>query len=205
MDHSNSRHPREGGDLYYNKENAEREIPAFAGMTALVRSLATLAGMTFLLVSCIVVHDFGEYWGKGYVDPALAGTWLDGKGNSMTFLKDGDSYKVFYSQRDEEIEAARTLKLGDATFLMVKEKKRNISGSLNLYAFVGGKLSFYVPNPDKKDDFIANYGNSGIRVNRNSVEVEKLEPQIADVLLKITQEPKYWEISKTYARAKLEK
>jgi len=161
--------------------------------------------LAFLLASCIVVHDFGEYWGQGYVDPALAGTWLDGKGNSVTFLKNGDSYKIYYSQRDEEIEAARTLKLDDATFLMVKEKKRNISGSLNLYAFVNGKMVFYVPNSAERDAFIANYGNSGIRINRNSVDIAKLTPEIAAVLLKITQEPKYWEVSKTYARAKLEK
>jgi len=161
--------------------------------------------LAFLLTACIVVHDFGEYWGQGYVDPALAGTWLDGKGNSVTFLKNGDSYRVFYSQRDEEIEAARTLKLGDATFLMVKDKKRNVSGSLNLYALVKGKLGFYVPNSDARDDFIANYGNSGIRVNRNSVDITKLTPEIAGILLKIAQEPKYWIASKSYSRAKLVK
>lgn len=161
--------------------------------------------LCFLLAACIIVHDFGEYWGQGYVDPALAGTWLDGKGNSVTFLKYGDSYKVYYSQRDEEIEAARTLKLGDATFLMVKEKKRNLSGSLNLYAFVNGYMVFYVPNSAERDNFAANYGDSGIRINRNSVDIAKLTPEIAAILLKIAQEPKYWEVSKTYARARLEK
>jgi hypothetical protein len=28
-----------------------------------------------LLSSCTEVEDFGAYWGKGVVDPALAGTW----------------------------------------------------------------------------------------------------------------------------------
>ena len=28
------------------------------------------------LTSCVFVNDFGTYWDKGFVDPALEGSWI---------------------------------------------------------------------------------------------------------------------------------
>ena len=58
-----------------------------------------------LLSSCTTVDDFGAYWDKGFVDPALEGTWkkiglpgvkLDSIPGSdkLVFVKDGRSYSV---------------------------------------------------------------------------------------------------------------
>ena len=110
-----------------------------------------------LLASCTTVKDFGAYWDKGFVDPALEGTWkkigLPGKKlkgipgpDKLRFVKDGLSYSVqaispidkrlpddVAAQRKMDNEGrlvVRTLKIGRHLFVMARGEEGTQVGTI---------------------------------------------------------------------------
>jgi hypothetical protein len=111
-----------------------------------------------LLSSCTEVSDFGAYWGKGFVDPALQGTWkkigtpgqnLDATPgpDQLLFVKEGLSYSLrsinpidttlsddVAAQRKKDNEfrlAVRTLKIGKHLFFMERGQEPAPDGTQN--------------------------------------------------------------------------
>ena len=87
--------------------------------------------LLFAIKGCIPVEDFGEYWEKGAVDPALEGHWkqLDvefrSEENYLSFVKSGDHYvcevssAYFMPQDMPQVGIrAKTLTAGKHRFLM---------------------------------------------------------------------------------------
>ncbi|MBW8041752.1 MAG: carboxypeptidase regulatory-like domain-containing protein [Planctomycetes bacterium] len=96
----------------------------------LLRTLFFL-GVLFAVKGCIPVEDFGEYWEKGIIDPALEGHWkqLDvefrSEQNYLSFVKSGDHYvcevsAAFFMPQDMPQVGirAKTLTAGKYKFLM---------------------------------------------------------------------------------------
>ena len=123
------------------------------------------------LSSCIEVKDFGAYWDKGFLDPALAGSWKmigipgqaldDTPGADMLrFTKEGAFYSLQYinpvdrtlaadvvAQREKDNEASwavRTLKIGSHLYFMRRPKEGKPDGNLERYEMKGDVLQEYV-------------------------------------------------------------
>lgn len=123
-----------------------------------------------VLSSCISVDDFGAYWDKGFVDPALEGTWekVDPPGEDIKhipgprtwrFTRNGSSYAAYAIHAidptdDPEIIAqkravndrylnARSLRIGKHLFLMQRDPGGQPPGLIQRYEIQGTTLREY--------------------------------------------------------------
>jgi len=116
-----------------------------------------------LLASCIDVDDYGDYWGKTIVDPALAGHWAkmsedeDGKttGQEYTFIvKNGayevQSYKDGQADSDGPMYPVKTLNVGRYRFLASGPQ----TGKIIRYEIANDTAAWYVLNPKSAWAFI---------------------------------------------------
>jgi len=132
----------------------------------IARTFAVLAlGM---LVACTEVADFGAYWDRGTLDPALAGRWkkigrpgepIDSIPGSdlVVFTRTGPSYSLQLinpvddpaldpdarAQQVKDNDArfdARTLRLGGRNFLLVRETDGSGKGMIERYEIKGDVL-----------------------------------------------------------------
>jgi hypothetical protein len=123
-----------------------------------------------VLTSCTPVDDFGAYWDKGFVDPALEGRWqkigIPGEpidsipgSDQLLFVKNGQSY--FWQginpilstltadqaeQRKKDNDArldVRTLKIGNSVFIMSRGPAGTPMGILERYEIQGDLLLEY--------------------------------------------------------------
>ena len=111
-----------------------------------------------LLSSCIPVDDFGTYWKKGTVDPALLGTWVAitspardaddrkeartvrvaDKKEGMQVINKGGTYQIDSLDEQERRKknyipvSARALVAGRYTFLMVIDREVNQKGRITI-------------------------------------------------------------------------
>ena len=125
----------------------------------------------FVLSSCTPVEDFGIYWDKGFVDPALEGSWKKlgrpGEKNPndipgpdlWRFTRNGSSYSlqginpidqtaapdVIEQQKavNEARMTARTLRIGKHLFLIQREPGGEGMGSIERYDVQRGTLQEY--------------------------------------------------------------
>jgi hypothetical protein len=120
-----------------------------------------------VLTSCTPVGDFGAYWDKGVVDPALEGRWqkigIPGEpidsipgSDQLLFVKNGQPYswqginpidsKLSAEQaerRKKDNEArldAKTLKIGNSLFIMSRGPGGTPMGNLERYEIQGDLL-----------------------------------------------------------------
>jgi len=124
---------------------------------------------TLAMVSCIPVDDFGKYWDKGVVDPALEGTWknigLPGSSaeerlgaRELRFTRTGSFYSMNMVGIDpsmgpealERVRArnaragiARTLRVGKRRLLMKRNREAPYDGLITSYEIRGRTLSEY--------------------------------------------------------------
>src|SRR5258706_10008229 len=109
------------------------------------------------LSSCTTVEDFGLYWNKGFIDPALEGSWkklvLPGQDpdeipspDLLRFTRNGSSYSlqginpidqtaepdVIEQQKAENDQpmSARTLRIGKHLFLMHRDQEGQGDGTI---------------------------------------------------------------------------
>ncbi len=133
------------------------------------------------LSSCIPVDDFGSYWQKGYVDPALLGKWSVTTPREDDERKEARSVKVVVDvfqvvnkkgiyqfdsldekdrqEKDYSPEPARSLKVGSYMFLMEPDKKnlkkhRFIKGYIRRYKLEGNVLQFCSLVPERTGAFL---------------------------------------------------
>ena len=123
-----------------------------------------------VLTSCTPVGDFGAYWDKGVVDPALEGRWqkigLPGEpidsipgADQLLFVKNGQSYswqginpivstlsadQAERRKKDNDARLdVRTLKIGNRVFIMSRGPAGTQTGVLERYEIQGDLLLEY--------------------------------------------------------------
>lgn len=113
-------------------------------------SLCVILLFSLALSSCFMVRNFGEYWDKGELDPILQNHWKDVfSGKKVTIVKRGNDY-AYADEKDPT--RIRTLRAGDATYLMLKNAK---GGMLLRYAATKDRLVIYGPDPKQRKAFEA--------------------------------------------------
>ena len=164
-----------------------------ADKKAVRRHLLPIAAC-LLLAACTEVKDFGAYWDKGFVDPALEGTWkkigLPGKKLNSTpgpdkllFVKDGLSYAVqainpigrtlpddVAAQRKNDNEGritVRTLKIGKHLFVMAKGEEGTQDGTIERYEIQGHVLREYFLNNGAALDFLGTRHPTARNIGKN--------------------------------------
>ena len=123
-----------------------------------------------VLTSCTPVGDFGAYWDKGVVDPALEGRWqkigIPGEpidsipgSDQLLFVKNGQSYfwqginpiastlsaeQAERRKKDNEARLdVRTLKIGNSVFIMSRGPAGDQTGIIERYEIQGDLLLEY--------------------------------------------------------------
>jgi hypothetical protein len=150
-----------------------------------------------LLSSCTEVEDFGAYWGKGFIDPALAGTWKkigvpgrrlnDAPGaDRLLFVKNGLSYSLQASnpidrtlpddvaaqrKKDNDVRiAVRTLKIGSHLFFMERPAEGQQGGMIDRYEIKGNILRQYALNNDPALDLLETKHPTARNIMKNTGE-----------------------------------
>jgi hypothetical protein len=150
-----------------------------------------------VLTSCTPVEDFGPYWDKGFVDPALEGSWkklgLPGEeiddipgADMLKFTKDGSSYLEYdinpidltataadIEQRkadNAQAMSARTLRIGKHLFLMQREPGGKGKGYLVRYDVKRGTLDEYWIDNDAAVDFLLSKHPTAKNIKKNVAE-----------------------------------
>lgn len=130
--------------------------------------LAVVAACT--VSSCTTVDNFGAYWDKGIVDPALEGTWkkvgLPGENidsipgaDTRRFTRDGTAYlaqelnpidpaapldlRARQQADDDRQSAVRTLRIGNTLLMMVRSPDGKGRGMITRYDIHGTTLREY--------------------------------------------------------------
>jgi hypothetical protein len=148
-----------------------------------------LLAYTFLLCACTSVEDFGAYWDKGIVDPALNGSWkkmaLPGEpiettpgADQLVFKIAGTSLYEMYGinpldstlppgaaeqRKKDNVRPffTRTLRVGSDTFLMSRASESKSEGILERYQVKGDTLDiYYLENGRAVDLLEAKYPNA---------------------------------------------
>ena len=165
---------------------------------------ALFLSVLLLLTGCITVHSFGSYWNVGTIDPALAGTWESARvsgGSDVTFTAEGTIYRMRFTNTSND-QFARTLKVGDSTYLMTKKKEDDEGGTLIAYVIQGDDMVFFAPNRDKQKDFLARYPHIPFLITKTSFTIDELNPETMKWLAKITGEPEWWIAVQRFKRQK---
>jgi hypothetical protein len=152
------------------------------------------------LSSCTGVEDFGLYWDKGFIDPALEGSWrklgLPGEDpNHMPgpdlwrFKRNGSSYSlqginpidqtaepdIIERQKadNEQRMSARTLRVGKHLFLMQRDPGgQGKSSAIERYDVQRGTLREYWMNNGAAVDFLKAKHPTAKNIKRNVGEGE---------------------------------
>ena len=151
-----------------------------------------------VLTSCTPVEDFGPYWDKGFVDPALEGSWkktglpgqeIDGipGADVLRFTKDDSSYRQYDINPTndtrltaEEIEqrkadnaqpiSVRTLRIGKHQFLMRREPGGERKGCLVRYEIRRDTLDEYWIENGIAIDFLLSKHPTAKNIRKNVAE-----------------------------------
>jgi hypothetical protein len=142
-----------------------------------------------LAAGCIVVQDFGAYWAKGQKDPCL----------NMIALRhfvDEDGLEP-----EAEAEVARSLRIGEARFMMVRDAYASNpnGGSLYRYVLAGGTLITYRLNEAKRDVFERDFPGHGLVITGETVTIPALNESTLMLLARLEREPDYWVEAERFA------
>lgn len=141
-------------------------------------SSIVLALVACLLVGCIVVDDFAEYWNKGFVDTCVNEIVL----RDMEEDDNGSPSAV----------EMRSLKLGDHTFLMMRDHPSDKGGNLMLYKLDKEDFITYRLDENKREDFLRDYPDAGIILTSETATIPVLNQKTADLLQTIASDANYW-------------
>lgn len=163
------------------------------------------------LSSCIWVDDFGEYWDKGEVDPALEGTWalddgrvpVDKQESSYRFEKSGKEYRfvaIGKNVKDDAIVTVRSIHSKHYHFMMSRKEKAGLQPAQGLvrYAVKKDTLVIYEPHTAYVMEWVKEkHPNSTVLKQSGSghagfVALPKLTPEAIMLLNNVPDEEKYW-------------
>lgn len=135
--------------------------------------------LAFLLAGCIAVDDFGHYWDKGFTDACVNDIVL------REMEEDNEGAKAAGAEM-------RSLRLGNHTFLMMRERKHDKGGNLMLYKLMGDDFVTYRLNENKRDEFLRDYPATKIILTSETATIPVLDEQTADMLAQLASDPSYW-------------
>jgi hypothetical protein len=176
-----------------------------------MRRLSLCIAAMLVTVSCIRVDDFGKYWDRGVVDPALEGTWKnirlpasDLKPEALRFTRTGTSYSM-YADSDTPVGNARTLLVGKRRLLMDRSRERNDDNYLWSYEIRGRTMSEYWFQGDAVLEFLRTRhpGAKNIHQGRDVelVEIGTFDDEVFRILSEVADNPTYWTLVRTYEKA----
>jgi hypothetical protein len=176
------------------------ETPARIARTLLCPNMKRLwlcVACSLVLTSCVPVDDFGTYWNKGFVDPALEGSWkrighpgenrdtIPGP-DEWRFTKNGASYSLqainaidpalepdvaAQMKRDsQDVLSARTLRVGRQLLLMQRDAIAPGDGILTRYEVRGRTLNAYALDNDAAVDFLEKKHPHATHIQENTGE-----------------------------------
>lgn len=140
----------------------------------------------------MIVENFGIYWDKGVVDPALEGNWQNSDGECMQYIKANNHYAI----KNENI-TIKTLPLKNSTYMMMKEPK---SHSLYKYTIDDNKLTLYGPNKNNKEEYLKQYSNPNIELDDYTVTITTLDTSVIDLLGEIGNQPNFWKTQMIFTK-----
>lgn len=162
-----------------------------------MKRFCTCLVTVLVLSSCTPVEDFGPYWDKGFVDPALEGSWKkiglpDREMNSIPgpdlwrFTRDDSSYLQYGINAidptlpPDEIEqrkavnaqaiGTRTLRIGKHRFLMQREPGGTGKGYIVRYDVQRGMLDEYWIENGIAVDFLLSKHPTAKNIRKNVAE-----------------------------------
>jgi len=184
--------------------------------------------------SCTEVKDFGEYWQRGVVDSSLSGTWQkiglpdEPIGSTpgadvLVFTNDNrGSYSLqsinpispnlppdvaAQTEQDNQVRlAARTLKVGAVTFLMVRPRDGDAGdGMIERYEVKGTTLLEYRLNNAAALDLLETEYPEAENIRKNLGEgryvvIDTFDDEVFRVLSRIAGDPEYWEPACQYQK-----
>ncbi len=155
------------------------------------------------------VDNFGEYWDKGTLDPYLTGEWALARNKDevrITVSSDKQVYHIEYNTQERYI--AKTLKMGNYTFMMLKETKYKdkISGVLVRYAIKDHNIVVYEFDHAALAEFLKNkypetevfYSTPG---KGSDITMRLFNDETFKILSDIPDTDRYWHISDVYVPA----
>lgn len=145
---------------------------------------ALLGLVACLLCGCIKVGDFGNYWAGASHDSCLeAIMWKDNPDRHT---------------REEMAELVRTMKIGDAYIMLVKDKAEDKGGELYRYRISDGKMVTYWPDDSKIHAFEKAYPGSGFEYDIGSdgrvttFTIPVLDEHAFGILKSVVNDESYW-------------
>jgi hypothetical protein len=174
------------------------------------------------LWACTSVDDFGTYWNRGVVDPALEGAWkkigLPGVQNlgdipgadTMVFEKTGPSYALRFvnpgaSKEDNEAAMAmRTLKIGKHSFFMMKADDAT-DGVLDQYEIHGDTLDVNILENGAGVDWLQAKHPTAANITKNTGEgryvvIKTFDDEVFRILSEIADDPAFWMLQCQYKK-----
>lgn len=180
--------------------------------------------IAFLLTSCIQVDDFGNYWDKAELDPAIAGHWktkmeADEHGimgnDEINYFVQGAAYQEFDYQCKMEKQGKRceasapsypikTLIIGHYHFIASK-------GEMTRYIATKSTLKAYDVNIEAVWAFLENHYphmknltreevGAGVGERTYTLKIKVLDDDVAEMLANIPDNKTYWKVTGTLTR-----
>lgn len=158
-------------------------------------------GLLFFVAGCLKVVDFGVYWDKGFIDPALNGEWKNARpnGSGVTFTNQGDMYHMV-STTSDDIRFVRSLRVNESNFIMQKRNLSDKGGNLIPYVIEGDNFVLFAANKDKQAEFTKRYPDIPFVVTRTGITIDQLNDETMKWLEQITAEPEWWIDIQSYKR-----
>jgi len=162
--------------------------------TVEMKRFSTCLAAVLVLTSCTPVEDFGPYWDKGFVDPALAGSWkklvrpreeIDAAlgPDVLRFVRDDSSYleygidpidltkppEVIEQQKAVNLQpmSARTLRISRHLFLMQRAPGGKGEGCIVRYDIRGDTLDEYWIENGSAVDFLLSKHPTAKNIRKN--------------------------------------
>ncbi|MFH1157969.1 MAG: hypothetical protein V1721_03680 [Pseudomonadota bacterium] len=156
------------------------------------------------LSSCIPVGDFGPYWDKGIIDPALLGKWNGEDKEGYGIVDKGGTYQIDTLDEREKKEksyvpmTARTLKAGSYTFLMIKESNKK---EVIRYKIEGDVIQKYSLAPEQLSAFLLKEKYPEAKnIVFGEVHIENFDDEVYKILSEIPDTKKFWVPDGKYRR-----
>lgn len=168
----------------------------------------------FLLASCdnIQVKDFGPYWNRGTIDPALLGWWethIDKDLIKIRVMNRSATYQIDPLDKKgwehpEDSQRARTLQVGQYIFMMIKRQDRSdhwIPVALYRYKIEGDELHIYILNTKSMRTLLAKKypkeknitaGCKGNCFAKDTISVNRLDDSAYRILSNIPDTKEFW-------------
>lgn len=180
-----------------------------------MKKLLSLLCLT-LLAACIDVEDFGAYWDKTTLDPALAGHWKKpalvkedaqhkGQADELRFTEKNGAYEVAAwhkgEKTDDPLYPVKSLDAGPYHFIASGPK----NGDIVRYKIEKGVLKIYVPKHQPMLDYIRdNYQEAENIGNDDSegetVKIKVFDDEVFDILSNVPDSDAYWAYETEYRK-----